>query len=104
MIIAVVLLISIGIGAGLAVLSRITTIRQERLRAQTEATRLVAEAKEEAEHLMEEAKLAASEAEDEIWSKHEKDLADLEVRVKALDEEYRKKRSQFDRTYSQDTR
>ena len=72
--------------------------------AQNEASRLVAEAKEEGEHLMDEARLAAQEAEDDVWSRHEKEINDLEIKVKALDEEYRKKRSQSDRAYSQDTR
>lgn len=77
--------------------------RQKVLRAQAEAERLIAEAKEEAEHILEEAKLVASEVEDEIWSRHERELSDLEAKVKALDEDYRKHRSNADRAHSQDS-
>jgi ribonucrease Y len=73
-------------------------------RAQAEAVRLIEEAKEEAELLMDEAKLAADEAEDEIWSRHQQEITQLEEKVKALEEDYRRKRSQADRAYSQDTR
>jgi ribonuclease Y len=104
MLIALSFLISVLIGAGLVLLSARMRKRQAIVRAEAETSRLIAEAKEEAEHLMEEAKLSASEAEDEIWSKHEKEITDLEARVKLLDEDYRKKRSQSDRNYSQDTR
>jgi ribonuclease Y len=104
MIIAVVLLLSLALGAGLIEVSRRMSRSQNIVRAKAEADRLIAEAKDEAEHQMEEAKLAGSEAEEAIWAKHEKELAELEARVKALDEEYRKQRSNSDRTYSQDTR
>ena len=98
------LVAGVVLGAILALLSS-SVARKSALRsAQSEAARVLEEAKEEAEHVLEEAKLAASEAEDEIWSRHEKELGELEARVKALDEEYRKKRSQSDRTYSQDTK
>jgi ribonuclease Y len=73
-------------------------------RAEDEAARLIAEAKEDAEILMDEAKLAGDEAADELWSKHEQEIAELEERVKALEEEYRKKRSQGDRDYNSDVR
>lgn len=73
-------------------------------RAQHEANELLTEAKETAEHLMDEAKLAADEVSDEIWAKHESEITALEERVKALDEDYRKKRSLADRTYNQDSR
>ena len=104
MLIAIVFLISLGAGAASVEFSRRVKRRAALLRAQIEAERLVNEAKEEAEHIMEEAKLAGSEAEDEIWSRYEKELGELEARVKAQEEEYRKKRSQTDRNYSQDTR
>ena len=53
---------------------------------------------------MEEAKLAGTEAEDELWSRVEKDIATQDARVKTLDEEYRKRRSGADRSYNQDLR
>lgn len=96
--------VGICAGSGLALFSaRMHRARVLQL-AQSEAERILADAKDEAEHLMDEAKLAGQEIEDEIWGRHEKELGDLETRVKTLDEEYRKKRSQGDRTYSQDTR
>ncbi|HVK62159.1 MAG TPA: Rnase Y domain-containing protein [Bdellovibrionales bacterium] len=73
-------------------------------RAQNEAEALVSESKENAQHLMDEAQLTADEAVGEVWSKHEADLLALEERVKSLDEDYRKKRSQADRSYNQDSR
>ncbi len=98
------LVIGVIAGGVLALLS--ARVRRARIlqQAEAEAARLVTEAKEEADHLMDEAKLAGQEIEDEIWSRHEKEITELEARVKALDEEYRKKRSQNDRAYSQDTR
>ena len=102
----VIVFLVIGLAAGAASAWFLLRLgRQGTLRtAENEAKRILEEAKDEADHLMEEAKLAASEAEDEIWSKHEGDINALEAKVKALDEEYRKKRSQIDRTYNQDTR
>ncbi|MES2963423.1 MAG: Rnase Y domain-containing protein [Bdellovibrionota bacterium] len=73
-------------------------------RAENEAKDLLTEAKETAEHLMDESKLAAIEAGDEIWAKHEADVKALEERVKVLDEDYRKKRSAADRSFNQDSR
>lgn len=106
MIITVVVgfILSFAIGAAFVEFSRRMSRQQSLARAKAEADRLILEAKEEAEHQMEEAKLAGSEAEEEIWEKSQKTLDDLEVRVKALDEEYRKRRSLSDRTYSQDSR
>jgi ribonuclease Y len=74
------------------------------MRAQMEAERLLTEAKEEAAHAMEEATLAGTEASDAIWARYEAELATADERVKALEEEYRKKRSLADRTYNQDSR
>jgi ribonuclease Y len=73
-------------------------------RAETDAEAMLLESKENAQHLMDEAQLAADEAVGEVWSKHEAALLELEERVKTLDEDYRKKRSQADRSYNQDAR
>lgn len=73
-------------------------------RAQAEAVRLCEEAKEEAEILMDEAKLSADESTSELWSAHQDEIDELETRVSAFEEEYRKKRSQGDRDYNQDVR
>ena len=73
-------------------------------RAEHEAKEIRAEAQDNADHLIEEAKLAADEATEEIRAKHENEINDLESRVKALDEDYRKKRSQADRSYNADLR
>lgn len=100
--------VALFISAVVGALSSFLLLRMQKrhfvLRAQAEASRLLEEAKDEAEHLMDEAKLGAAEAEDEIWKKHEAELSELEAKVKALDEDYRKKRSQADRNYNQDTR
>lgn len=104
MLIAIAFIISAIIGAGLVQASRHLRRQQGLARAQAEASRLIQEAKEEADHLMEEAKLAAQEGEDEIWSRHEAEIAAADSKVKSLEEEYRNKRSQADRTYNQDTR
>lgn len=69
-----------------------------------EAQQILAEAKEEAAHREDEAKLVADEASDQIWSQHEQEIEALKARVAVLDEEYRKKRSQADRSYNQDLR
>lgn len=78
--------------------------RRMLLRARTEAQRIVDEAKEEAENLMDEAKLSADEAADEVWTRYEAELTQLETRVKELEEKYRKRRSESDRTFNQDSR
>lgn len=91
-------------GGALVVLTHRMNVARALQSAQSESERLIAEAKDEGEHRMEEAKLAAQELEDEVWTSVEKEIAELETRVKTLDEDYRKKRSQRDRAYSQDTR
>jgi ribonuclease Y len=96
--------ISFALGLVLITFFRRISQSQKLMRARGEAERLLIEAKEEAEHLTEEAKLAAVETEDELWSRHEKELADLDAKVKQLDEEYRKNRSTADRSYNQDAR
>ncbi len=73
-------------------------------RAEHEAREILTEAKEEAAHREDEAKLIAIEASDEIWSQHDAEINAIETRVKALEEEYRKKRSAADRAYNQDFR
>lgn len=100
----VVFILSVVFGVVLAELSRRSTYRQNLERAKSTAERLIAEAKDEAEHQLEEAKLSASEAEEGVWSRHEKDIALLEARVTDKNDEYRNRRSQSDRTYSQDSR
>ena len=100
----IVFIVSAVLGVGLVEVSRRMNRRRACLRAKAEAERIIAEAKEEAEHRLEEAKLIASEVEDEIWSRHEKELDELEARVKAGEEEYRRKRSEGDRNYNQDVR
>lgn len=103
---AVILLfvLAVGLGAAGVEFSRRMGRRQELARARAEASRVVEEAKEEAEHLIEESRLIAAEVEDEIWGKVEKELNELESRVKSLDDDYRKHRSQADRAYNQDAR
>jgi len=100
--------VSIGVsfilGLGMITFFRKMARSQKLARASTEAERLIDEAGEEAEHLMEEAKLAAAESEDELWSRSEKELAELDTKVRQLDEDYRKKRSSADRSSSQDAR
>lgn len=100
----IMLFISAAIGAAISlVLLRMNRLQAIR-RAELEAARTVADAQEEAEHLMDEAKLAADEATDEIWARHEKEIDALETRVRGREDEYRKRRSQSDREYNQDLR
>lgn len=72
--------------------------------AQAEASALMDEARDFAESLKEEAELKAEEITDLTWSKHESEIANLEVKVKELDERLRTKRSQVDREYNTDRR
>lgn len=72
--------------------------------AQVEAQALVEEAKDRAESLKEEAQLEAEEVSDSVWSRYEKELNELEARVKELDEHARMKRSKIDREYNTDRR
>lgn len=72
--------------------------------AQAEATALLEEARATADGLKEEAELHAEEIREEIWSRHEADLAELEARVKNLDDKVRTRRSQIDREYNSDRR
>lgn len=78
--------------------------RHELRSAEEEASRLVQEAREEADSLLDEAKLAADEAEDGIWDRHEKELTEAEARVRSREEDYRRRRSDFDQNYNQDIR
>lgn len=100
----VFLVIGVLLGAIGALLLYRMQRRQVLRRAESEAAQLLDEAKSEAEHLMEEARFSADEASDEIWARYEKEISDLEERVKTREEEYRKRRSQADRDYNQDTR
>jgi ribonucrease Y len=98
------LIAGVVLGAGIAfVLARVQR-KQALWRAESDAAQLIADAKEEAQLLLDEAKLVADESTEEIWSRHEPALGEIEARVKNLEEEFRKKRSQADRNYSQDTR
>lgn len=72
--------------------------------AQAEATSMLEEARDRAEALKEETDLAAEEVVDQVWSKFEGEINQLEARVKELDERVRAKRSQVDREYNQDRR
>lgn len=72
--------------------------------AQAEAEALLGEAKDRAESLKEESALEAEEVTDAVWSRFEKELSDLEARVKDLDERVRTKRSRLDREYNGDRR
>lgn len=96
----------LGLAAGLLIAILVTRVgRANRLaNAQSEAQGILTEAKEEAAHREDEAKLVADEATDAIWSQHEAEITALDTKVKALEEEYRKKRSQSDRAYNQDNR
>ena len=97
------MIITAGAGLLIGVLSVILISRLQNsslLReAKAEATALLEEAKDRAESLKEEAQLEAEEVSESVWSRHEKELADLETRVKELDERARAKRSQMDREY-----
>jgi ribonuclease Y len=73
-------------------------------RAATESELLVSEARDEAERLLDEAKLSANESENELWSRHEREISELEERVRSQEENYRKRRSQSDRSFNQDQR
>lgn len=101
-------LISLILGAAAGMLIAILVTRIGRAnafaRAENEARDILTEAKEEAAHREDEAKLIGTEASDSIWTLHEADINALEAKVKALDEEYRRKRSQADRAYNQDHR
>lgn len=101
-------LISILLGLIAGALTALLVTRMGRAnaiaRAERESNELLTEAKENAEYLADEAKLAADEITDAVWSQHEKEIHDLEARVKALDEDYRKKRSSSDRAFNQDSR
>lgn len=72
--------------------------------AQVEATTTLEEAKDRAESLKEEAQLEAEEVAESVWSRHEKELNDLEARVKELEERVRQRRSKLDREYNADRR
>jgi ribonuclease Y len=72
--------------------------------AQAEASALLEEARSNAEALKEESELQAEEAREAIWSRHESELSELEVRVKSLDDQLRTRRSQIDREYNSDRR
>lgn len=101
-----ILSLVLGLVAGLLITILFSRIGRANAlaRAEHEAKELLTEAKEVAEHLMDEAKLAADEAAEEIRAKYEAEVTALEERVKALDDDYRKKRSQADRNFNQDTR
>ncbi len=96
----------LGGAAGMLIAILVTRIGRANAfaRAENEARDILTEAKVEAAHRDDEAKLIGDEASDSIWSLHEADISALEAKVKALDEEYRKKRSQADRAYNQDHR
>lgn len=94
------LLAGVLIGVLTARLGRASALAQ----AQLEAKDILAEANELAAHRADEAKLIADEASDELWSRYEDEINSLEERVKALDEDYRSKRSKADRAYNQDLR
>jgi|GEM_PF-5779199 len=94
------LIAGVLIGVLTARLGRASTIAQ----AQLEAKEILTEANELAAHRTDEAKLIADEVTDELWSQVEQEFAELEARVKSLDEDYRTKRSKADRSYNQDSR
>ncbi len=102
------LLITAGAGLLIGVLSVILIFRLQNnslLReAKAEASALLEEAKDRAESLKEEAQLEAEEVTEAVWSRYEKELNDLETRVKETDERARAKRSKLDREYNADRR
>jgi ribonuclease Y len=71
--------------------------------AKEEAESLLAQAREEAELTIDEGQLSAKEIEDSVWEKADKDLKQIEARVRALDEETRKRRSTGDRDHHFET-
>lgn len=72
--------------------------------ARREAEQVLIDAKDAAEHLLEETNLAATELSDEIWSRNEAEIARLETAVKEREEAYRRRRSESDRLYNIDSR
>lgn len=101
-------IVTAGAGLLIGVLSVILISRlqkQSLLReAQAEAEALLGEAKDRADSLKEESALEAEEVSDAVWSRHEKEIGELESRVKDLDEKVRVKRSRLDREYNGDRR
>ncbi len=72
--------------------------------AESAARLLIDEAKEEAQALDEELKLAAEEAQAEVYAEAETQILEIEARVRELDDRVRKTRSQIDREFNQDKR
>lgn len=95
-----------GVLAGVLCVILISRLQKTSLlrEAQAEATALLEEARATAESLKEESELQGEEVREEIWSRHEAELAELENRVKVLDEKLRTRRSQVDREYNADRR
>ncbi len=79
--------------------------RQRRLQAaEAEAEAIVLDAKDRFEELMSEAREHATEYEDQIWSKNEKEVTQIENRVQEKEKVYRNKRSELDRSFHKDTK
>ena len=95
-----------GLVLGILFMILIERMRRNHIirRAGIEATQTIDDAKEEAQHRLEEAQLIATEAEDEIWAKSEKEMTALQDGVSIKEDDYRKRRSQADRDYNQDMR
>ncbi len=96
----------LGLMAGTLIAILVTRVGRANAlaRAEHEAREILTEAKEEAAHREDEAKLIGDETSAEIWSAHESDINALDAKVKTLEDEYRKKRSAADRAYNQDSR
>lgn len=92
----------LGLGVGLW-LAKVA--RQRRLQsAAAEAEALILDAKDRFEEAMSEVKERVAEFEEDLWAKNEKDINSLESRVQAKEDEYRKKRSEIDRSFFKETK
>ncbi len=95
-----------GLGTGLGVGRWLAKVaRSRRLQAaEAEAEAIVLDAKDRFEEAMSEAKERVADFEEDLWSKNEKEINSLEGRVQAKEDEYRKKRSEIDRSFFKETK
>lgn len=105
-VVIVFIALAAGLAAGLGVglwLAKIA--RQRRLQAASaEAEAIVLDAKDRFEEEMSESKERIADYEEKLWSQNEKELSALESRVQAREDDYRKKRSEIDRSFFKETK
>ncbi len=92
--------IGVGVVLGMAIVSSTRKRRLQAADAEAEAIRL--DAQDRLDEEMSDAKERITEYEDRLWSQNEKEISQLEARVEGRETEYRKKRSEADRTFYQD--